>query len=263
MTLDKNSDRKFDVVIMNPPFNLGIKFFSKILDISDKAVTIQPSNWLLTEKQNKSIINKLENVYSNIELLNGNEYFDAGFAQDISINYIDNTKDKTIILNGKHYNNFSDIKKYSLDEKIETFAKTLGEVKDSIWDHIKGTTSYYKGYEKNPNQNWWIIKIPEIRGHVSNTNKKESVDFYSIISNDNNFINKVKGQYKDIKDVPNRQGNKESGYFAFDNKNELDNFIRYIKTDFVRTYLMLGKYHNNQFRGCSLNIQLFVSIFFM
>jgi len=247
----------FDVTIANPPYNAAIRIFEKILDTSDIAITIQPTKWLLTEKQNKLIINKLNNSFCNIKIINGNECFNAIFAQDISINYIDKTKKAKIVVNGNEYSTFSDIKKYSLDEKLNGFNTRLGCIKDSIWGHIKGTCSYYVGYEKNPDENWWIIKVPEIRGNVSKKGKKESEDFYTIISCDENLINRVKGQYKYIRNVKNSRGNAESGYFAFETEDELNGFIRYIKTDFVRACLMLSKTHNNQFRGCFKKIPWF------
>ena len=52
--------KKFDICLMNPPYNIGKRFFSKILDVSNIIITIQPTNWLMTEKQNKQIISKKE-----------------------------------------------------------------------------------------------------------------------------------------------------------------------------------------------------------
>ena len=257
MILKENSEKKFDIVLMNPPFNLGIKFFNKILDISNKVISIQPTKWILTDKQNKKITEKIDKCYCDIETLNGNEYFDIYLFADLSINYVDNNKEHKLIFNGNEYNKCSEITKYSLNKYLTEFNENV-KVEDSIWDHIKGTIPYYKGYEKNPNKNWWCIKIQEIRGHVSkNKSEKESYDFYTIISNDNDFINKNKGKYSKIKEIPNRTGKFDFGYFAFNTENELNNFIRYLKTDFVRTCLRLSKTHSNQFRGCFKTIPWF------
>ena len=97
----------------------------------------------------------------------------------------------------------------------------------------------------------------QIRGNVSANGDKESYDFYTIISNDNEFLKKNKGQYSKIKEFPNRKGKYAFCYFAFNTEEELNNFINYIKTDFVRTCLMLSKNHTNQFRGCFKRIPWF------
>lgn len=249
---------KFDIVLMNPPFNLGIRFFNKVLDIANKVITIQPTKWLLTNKQNKNLTNKIDKQYCEIETVNGNEYFDAGLFADVSINYVDNKKSHKLIYNNKEYSKCEEITQFSIDPLLEEFNIKLGKVENSIWDHIKGTVSYYKGYEEHPNENWWIVRLSEIRGHVNrDKNEKQSSDFYTIISNNNEFMKNNMGKYKNVKKVPTRQGKYEFGYFAFETEQELNNFIRYIKTDFVRGCLKLSKNHSNQFRGCFKTIPWF------
>lgn len=251
----------FDIALMNPPYDNGLheKFLLKCLDISNKNVTIQPTSWILSKRKNSNIINKLKNCYTNIDILNGNVDFDAAFAGDVSINYISSNHKFDIILNGKHYNDFDDIKPWSTNETLSEFVKFILPIKDSLWEHIKGTTSNYHGYEENPDDDWYCIKIPQIRGNVaSNSGTKQSKDFYTLISNDEDFINKTQlGQYHIIKNIPNIRGKYDFAYFAFDTKNELDNFINYIKTDFVRACLALTKTHNNQLRGEFKNIPWF------
>ena len=247
---------KFDIILSNPPFNLGVKFFQKYFEIADKIITIQPTKWLLTNKQNKNLTNKIDKQYCEIETVNGNEYFDAGLFADVSINYVDNKKSHKLIFDNKEYNKCEDITKFSTDSLLEEFNKKIN-VDDSIWDHIKGTSHYYKGYVEQPNENWWIVRLSEIRGNVSANGNKESSDFYTIISNDNEFMKNNIGQYKDIKKIPTRKGKYEFGYFAFETEQELNNFCNYIKTDFVRGCLKLSKNHSNQFRGCFKTIPWF------
>ena len=256
--LKENNGKKFDIVLMNPPFNLGIRFFNKVLDIANKVITIQPTKWLLTNKQNKNLTNKIDKQYCEIETVNGNEYFDAGLFADVSINYVDNKKSHKLIYNNKEYNKCEDITQFSTDPLLEEFNNKLGKVENSIWDHIKGTVPYYKGYEEHPNENWWIVRLSEIRGNVNrDKNEKQSSDFYTIISNNNEFMKNNMGKYKNIKKIPTRKDKYEFGYFAFETEQELNNFIRYIKTDFVRGCLKLSKNHSNQFRGCFKTIPWF------
>ena len=306
-----NNRKKFDIILYNPPFNLGVKFFQKYFEIADKIITIQPTKWLLTNKQNKNLTNKIDNQYCEIETLNGNEYFDAILFADLSINYVNSKNPHKLIFNNKEYNKCEEITQFSTDSLLKEFNNKIGNIensiwdhikgtmyyykgyeehpnenwwivrlseirgnvtakgnkefnnkivniKNSIWDHIKGTMYYYKGYEEHPNENWWIVRLSEIRGHVATKGNKEASDFYTIISNNDEFMKKNNiGQYKDIKKIPTRKGKYEFCYFAFETKQELNNFIRYIKTDFVRGCLKLSKNHANQFRGCFKTIPWF------
>ena len=38
---------KFDVILANPPFNIGEKMLAKWFDLADTICTVQPSTWLL------------------------------------------------------------------------------------------------------------------------------------------------------------------------------------------------------------------------
>lgn len=126
--MKNNGNKKFDVVLMNPPYQHGLcnNFFSKVLDFANIVVTIQPTGWLIAKKQNKNIASKLDNVYSEFTILNPH-IFDAWFLNNVSINYIDYTKSKEInlydeIYDIKHtYNNVNEITKVSLDKYLSEF----------------------------------------------------------------------------------------------------------------------------------------------
>ena len=257
--LKNNNGKRFDIILSNPPYNngLGNTFLEKYLYLGDKIITIQPLSWLIAKQQKQKITKIIDNQYCEIETLNGNEYFDAGLFADVSINYVNSKKPHKLIFNDKEYNKCEEITQFSTDSLLEEFNNKIGNVENSIWDHIKGTMHYYKGYEESPNENWWIVRLSEIRGNVAAKGNKESSNFYTIISNNNEFMKNNIGQYKDIKKIPTRKGKYEFCYFAFETKQELNNFIRYIKTDFVRGCLKLSKNHSNQFRGCFKTIPWF------
>lgn len=252
--LEMNKGKKFDIILSNPPYNngLGNTFLEKYLHIGNKIITIQPLSWLIAKQQKQKItkiIDKNCDVY--IYQLNGiKEFTDAGLIGDIAIQYINTQLKGKIRIYGKEYDKCSDIKQWSSNDSLETFIEHLGEVNNSLWDNIKGTTHWDKGYESNPNNEWWCIKIQKIRGNVNrNKNEKQSPDFYTLISNNEEFIKLNKGQYKKLKETPNKRGNLDFLYFAFNTEQELNNFIRYIKTDFVRACLMLVKNGANLHRG--------------
>ena len=249
--MKKNGGRKFDVVLMNPPYDngLGNKFLEKVFNIGHKIVTVQPLSWLTSKKQRTSITKQVNNFDTYIDTLNGIKEFDAGIAGEMGIQYFDTTSAGKIHIYDKVFDKCEDVKLWSNDDILEQFVEKLGHVKNSLWDNIKHNKPYGHGYEENPNDNWWCIKIQQIRGHVQNNKDRFSPDFFTVLSNNSNFIKSVSGQYKDIKDKASRTGKVEFGYFAFDTENELTNFINYIKTDFVRTCLMLTKRNTNLFRG--------------
>jgi hypothetical protein len=251
---------KFDVVLMNPPYDngLGNRFLEKVFNIGNKIVTVQPLSWLISKKQKKSITKLVNNYDTYIDTINGIKDFDAGILGDMAIQYFNTDIDGKIHIYDKEFDACEDIKPWSKNDILEQFVDKIGNIENSLWDNIKGTSIYDHNYEENPNDNWWCIKIQKIRGNVNHTsNEKQSADFYTLLSNDESFINNNKGTYKTLKDKPNKKGKFDFLYFKFNNENELNNFINYVKTDFVRTCLMLTKTNANLHRGELKYIPLF------
>ena len=48
-----NNHKKFSILIMNPPYDksLHLKFLEKVIDIADNVISIQPSTFLINQKQ--------------------------------------------------------------------------------------------------------------------------------------------------------------------------------------------------------------------
>ena len=249
--LNMNNGKKIDFILMNPPYDngLGNRFLEKVFNIGHKIVTVQPLSWLTSKKQKTSITNYVNNFDTYIDIINGINEFDAGIAGEMGIQYFDTTTTGKLHIYNKEFDKCEDVKLWSYDSLLEQFVKTIGNIKNSLWDNIKHNKPYGRGYEENPNDNWWCIKIQQIRGHVQNSKDRFSPDFFTLISNNSDFIKSVSGQYKYIKDKASRTGKVEFGYFAFSTENELNNFINYLKTDFVRACLMLTKRNTNLFRG--------------
>lgn len=250
--MKKNNSKKFDVVLMNPPYDngLGNRFLEKVFNIGNKIVTVQPLSWLTSKKQRKSITKFADTGDVHIDALNGIKEFDAGIFGDMAIQYFNTEIAGKIHIYNKVFDKCEDIKPWSKNDVLEQFVNKIGNIKNSLWDNIKGTSKHDHNYESNPNDNWWCVKIQKIRGHVNkNTNERHHPDFYTLISNNEKFINDNSGQYKDLKLQPNKMGNLDFLYFAFNDKNKLTNFINYIKTDFVRTCLMITKTNGNLHRG--------------
>lgn len=246
--------KKFDICIMNPPYarSLCNEFFEKTLNVCNKVITVQPINWLTGRKQNTKITNLIDGFETDIELINGNNFFDAVFFANVSINCVNLTKLGNIKYADNEYAKCSYIKSYSHDRYLTEFVEKLGEVKHSLWDMI----NFHKNNSKRDTakDDDYCIKIARIRGHVSSNANKESKDFYTIISNNDKFIKTQIGLYKNLKEIPNKKGKFNFRYFAFKHEKELNNFINYIKTDFVRTCLRILKCYSELNKGCLENV---------
>ena len=230
---------------MNPPYSKGgleLDFLDKAINISNKIITVQPATWLLTLKQPKRITNQIDKIYCEIETFNGFEYFDAGISGQMGIQYIDNNKKHKLLLNELEYEKCSDVKVYSYDKKLIEIAEILNNFNDFVWNHKKDS-------DKNKiKENEWCIKIPQIRGHINKTSSKFTEDYFTIISQNHNFLINAKqfGQWKNIKEAKNRNNNQHCICITFNTELELLNFEKYLKTDFVRMFLLLSKTNINQ-----------------
>ena len=234
---------------MNPPYakGLGDKFLEKTLELADKNITIQPIMWLFGKKQNKRIINKIKDIYYDITIINPKD-FDAGFLSKISINYIDYTKDKDIILynelNNKKYNyeNIEDISELSLDELLNQFnniVKSLYE-NDNLQNHSYSTWKQ-DVKEKLIKDDLYLIRYVGIRGHGVDKENNLNSDFYTIISNNKKEQKeKVLLTSNDLKD----ENRKVPFVLVTKSKDEQLGLLKYLQTDFCRGCLATIK--NNQ-----------------
>ena len=123
--LKYNNMKKWDVILANPPFNLGEKMLTKWFDLADTICTVQPSTWLLGKKKTKSICSHLDSGEFNadIESINGNEFFDTGGIGGVmAVQFFEkNTlthNEHYVKFDGKEYTKTDDIKSYSNDEYL-------------------------------------------------------------------------------------------------------------------------------------------------
>ena len=90
---------KFEVAIMNPPYGkLYVDFFNKAVDCCERVISVQPSNHIVNKqptRRNKNVmdmINTIDTRYTELELIDGNAHFSAGFYTPLGIFYVDTTK---------------------------------------------------------------------------------------------------------------------------------------------------------------------------
>lgn len=247
----KTGVKHFDICLMNPPYDsgLGNRFLDKVIDIANKVITVQPATWLFTLKQDKSLKEKTDKIYCEIETFNGMEYFDAGISGLMGIQYFDNKRKHEIIINGDKYEQCKDIKIYAHDKNLLKIASYLKQFSDFVWQHRKDS-------EKDKiNENAWCIKIPQIRGHINKSAGKYEPDFFTVISKDTIFLQNKKqhGQWKNIIGQANRNNNTKCICLTFKTEDELNNFEKYLKSDFVRMFLLISKTNMNQWSNRCLD----------
>ena len=250
---------KFDCIVSNAPYNNGLheKFEAKYFDICDGQICwVSPLSFLLGKKQNKRITLELDKYKTDIEQINGNEYFDAAIGGTMGIVFCDMTDEHNehyVKFDGKQYNKCEEIRSYSNDELLVSFYNTVEYLftNDNLFLHLNCIPSYPFSSlprETNPNPNWWCFKQVAIRGNKDNNNNVKT-DFYTLLPNTKENQKHYFGQYKDLIQLPNKGKDSFAFYYHFDKEYELKNFSNYIITDFSRACLMLIKSSPNLMRG--------------
>ena len=245
--LDMNNGKKIDFILMNPPYDnkLHVKFLKRVCELGNNIISIQPAGWLirLYKKTLNNIDSKLfklfNEVETNVELVEGNNFFDAAISDQLGIfnintlNKVDGIDIKA--LNTSTYMHFDDANNINLFEADNLLNVLLEKLKTNnyAFNHLR-CTEYLKAGLKNKSSkiindtdntnNWWCVNIAQIRGHQYNGLDK---DFYTWIPK-----NKVPEKF-----------DKKNTYliFPFTDYNTAQNFINYLKTDFARSVLYFYK----------------------
>ena len=144
----EENDMKFDVCIMNPPYNktLHLQIIEKVLKVCDKTVNISPAGWLLdlpaVMSIKKTTYQRFENTISrhivSLNLLTASEasaIFDAAFFQNVGIYYIDKTIESDVY---SRIVFMTSLKVKSIFDK--TIMKVYNKEIDNLYSHIKIST---------------------------------------------------------------------------------------------------------------------------
>lgn len=235
---------KFDCIVSNAPYDNGLhkKFESKYFDICDgQIVWVSPLSFLLGKKQNKRITFELDKYKTDIEQINGNEYFDAVINGTMGIVFCDmnNINNGTDIkFDGKNYSKCDEISLTSNDELLNEFKRIITPLytRDNFNNHLKLANKILpsdgrnKYLELHPILTNYCVKIPAIGNKsvvlYSKNYKISEIDTYDKIYN------------ADLK-----------LYFSLQSRQHAINFYNYITGFFVRTCLMLLKTNLNLGKG--------------
>lgn len=151
MLKEKNEERKFDVVLMNPPYkgSLHLKFLQRAVDIAKdggRVICVHPSTWLFmgnkgnkTKKIYNSTKDMIANYNTKLVFFNANKMFNVSMFMPFCITSIhksekdsDITVKNDIINKVFTYDNIYDVNKfgnykeyYSLLSKISKQAKRI------------------------------------------------------------------------------------------------------------------------------------------
>lgn len=240
----KELEMKFDICVMNPPYNKKEHlFFKKGLEMANINVSVMPSAWLVNQAQKKDITNYFDKFGGIIEQIEGVQWFDAKIPQMMSINYCNSVNPMQYILfDNKEYQKCNEIKKYASDKLLMEFFNIVkpNEVKDNIHIHIrrKPGTNTFKDKDilvEKPNPEQLLYRTMAIAGQTRQSSK-ESGEFYAIISNMK--YNKACGTWEELYKI---WKNKLEYYIPFNTEYELKGFWNYIHTDFIRICLYFKK----------------------
>ena len=252
---------KFDCIVSNAPYNNGLheKFEAKYFELcKGEIVWVSPLSFLLGKKQNKRITLELDKYKTDIEQINGNEYFDAAIGGTMGIVFCDMNKDEYnehyVKFDGKQYNKCDEIsyQSESSDPILIKFGKKVNckFLTDNLYEHLHTNEYAIHTYDKlvtNPDENAWVVGI--IRLHAPLKKDGSHGDSWTAMISKNKLDDYI-GQYKDV--IKRIRKTKTGGivpilqyYFSFKSKKEAYNFRYYIQTTFVQACLTLIKQNAN------------------
>jgi len=251
--------KHFDLCFSNPPYGTGsqhydLKMINEVSKICNEIVFIHPSKWLLNIKTKEIISQNIKNLIKNkvrsFEIISS-DIFNTGQIDPCVISHIDMSYSGNIIY--KLFDNecyevedINDITIFGKDwEKIKVFKIILDEYIekntniDRTINHGKSRV-YVHWNNKVTKSN--INDIPEDK-FFCQFNAMKPTNFNNTISYKIIGYNEDKAVEKSTLNISNN-----IAYF-FDTLNELSNFINYLKTDFCRFCLVLGKTNEGLFDG--------------
>ena len=225
--LEMNKGKKFDIILMNPPYSrsLHLRFLEKVIKIADNVVSVQPVRWLeeATAKfNNKSTQNKYEDSISK-------------HIKDLEIIPIEETKKKFRILLPANIGIYICDKDGGFDYK----SISANEIVDKVIEYIKDNKC---NFEMNKNDGY-RLRVPFISsgkavGSGDRPPMLTELPIKDIVFKDGKKDGKWWYEYY-AKNQHSKTTEEITSSIRFDSEEEAHNFYKSIKTDF-------GRYIENQ-----------------
>jgi hypothetical protein len=248
---------KFDVVILNPPFSKDLHFLKKSISLSDGIVlSVQPSSFLIDKKGKSKIYKETKKIIKDkiksLIFFNGNGIFDIGLYVPCSIILTDkNNTESHFSFVDLQTGKKSEIKKEDLDS-ISIFGYSLpfisfsGKIKNFLESNksLQDFSNLKKG-NRNLSKDCYYVEFTHFsgRGHRGNhlliSDPILKDDFFTFISR--NQLEVKKGKSGDSL--------KYKIWFEFETREEGENFLNYLISNFSRACLSTTKVHQNLENG--------------
>lgn len=234
--LNMNKGKKFDVVLMNPPYDrdLHLKFLEKTIEVGENVISIQPVRWLeevVGKDKKKSNYNKFENSISkhikDLEIILSNDakiLFNIILPTNVGIYVCDSS-------GGFDYKSLSE---NSIIEKIIEFIKT-----------------HKCNFEFNK-KDGYRVRVPFIGagksvGSGDRGPSLTNIPVKNIVFKDGKYNGKYWYEYY-MKNQYSKTTEEITSSIKFDTEEEGYNFIKSLDTDFVRyveSYLIVDVHIDN------------------
>lgn len=156
--LKENNGKKFDICLMNPPYddgvskgmekNLHIKFTSKCIDISYKTICVMPIKVVKNESAKKELTEAKEKYNKSIISIDeiDSKYFKDTRMPNVGIYYFDNSKKENQKIKLNYLSN-----SFEVDSLLEK--TSVNEIEKKILSYLECDKDYmnwnYVGYEHN------------------------------------------------------------------------------------------------------------------
>jgi hypothetical protein len=250
--LEMSFPEKFDIILSNPPYSkkLDIKFISRALELSKgEVVFVSPFTMWTSKDENKYYSSQKEAFLpflKELTMFNGNGIFGISKFDLICISHFSkDKKEDYFILNDIISGNINHIKDnssnsisvFGISDEFNLFYKKIRSLKTDFANK-KGFVYSTGGNENNRylrNPNAYFIEFTNVRGHgklgCEMNEKIHKDDFFTYISSENQVCNGRNPKY--------------NIWFEFETREEAENFLKYLKTDFARMCLALVKRDQN------------------